>query len=160
MKLEKSKRFSPNTGPVVTIVLDGVGMSPREDGDAIKTARTPMLDGLFRDYPWVKLLAHGLAVGMPSNDDMGNSEVGHNALGAGRVFDQGAKLVNRALADGSLVHGEAWKGLTTHCLEANTPMHFIGLLSDGNVHSHIAHLEAMLNEAARIGIRRVFVHPL
>ena len=88
MKLEKSNRFSPSPGPVVTIVLDGVGMSPRDDGDAIKTARTPTLSQLFRNYPWIKLLAHGVAVGMPSDDDMGNSEVGHNAMGAGRISNK------------------------------------------------------------------------
>ncbi|MCQ8129040.1 2,3-bisphosphoglycerate-independent phosphoglycerate mutase, partial [Methylomonas sp. WSC-6] len=97
MKLEKSSRFSACSGPVVTIVLDGVGISPREDGDAVKTARTPMLDSLMANYPMTKLLAHGKAVGMPSDDDMGNSEVGHNAMGAGRVFAQGAKLVAESI---------------------------------------------------------------
>ena len=159
MKLEKSKRFSPNVGPVVTIVLDGVGMSPREDGDAIKTARTPMLDGLFRDYPWVRLLAHGLAVGMPSNDDMGNSEVGHNAMGAGRVFEQGAKLVNKSIASGAIWNGQAWREVIAAAAQSKT-LHFIGLFSDGNVHSHMDHLKAMIARAKLDGVRRVRVHIL
>ena len=83
MKLQKSARFSPCPGPLVTIILDGVGISPREEGDAVKTARTPFLDQLARTYPMTRLLAHGKAVGMPSDEDMGNSEVGHNALGSG-----------------------------------------------------------------------------
>jgi len=160
MKLEKSKRFSPNAGPVVTIVLDGVGMSTREDGDAIKTARTPMLDGLFRDYPWVRLLAHGLAVGMPSNDDMGNSEVGHNAMGAGRVFEQGAKLVNKSIASGEIWNGQAWREVIAAAAAQSKSLHFIGLFSDGNVHSHMDHLKAMIARAKLDGVRRVRVHIL
>ena len=159
MKLELSKRFTPCAGPVVTIVLDGVGISPREDGDAIKAARTPMLDGLFRDHPWIQLRAHGVAVGMPSDDDMGNSEVGHNAMGAGRVFEQGAKLVNRSIATGALWQGKAWQEVVTAAASGHS-LHFIGLFSDGNVHSHMDHLKAMIARAKQDGVKKVRVHIL
>ena len=159
MKLEKSTRFSPCPGPVVTIVLDGVGISPREEGDAIKTARTPFLDRLFRDYPWTQLQAHGVAVGMPSDEDMGNSEVGHNAMGAGRVFAQGAKLVSESIAAGRLWEGQAWKEVVAAAVKGKS-LHFIGLFSDGNVHSHMDHLKAMLRRAKLDGVKQARIHIL
>lgn len=159
MKLEKSSRFTPCSGPVVTIVLDGVGISPREDGDAVKTARTPTLDSLMTSYPMTKLLAHGKAVGMPSNEDMGNSEVGHNAFGAGRVFAQGAKLVAESIASGHLWQGHAWHDVIAAAKQGGT-LHFIGLFSDGNVHSHIDHLKAMLEQAKKEGVAKVRLHIL
>ena len=158
MKLSKSSRFAAPTGPVVTIVLDGVGISPREDGDAVKTARTPFLDSLMKDYPMTTLRAHGTAVGLPSDDDMGNSEVGHNALGAGRVFAQGAKLVAESISSGNMWNGQAWKDVVTAGKAAT--MHFLGLFSDGNVHSHIDHLKAMIERAKVDGVKKVRVHIL
>jgi 2,3-bisphosphoglycerate-independent phosphoglycerate mutase len=158
--LRRRARIVPAAGPVVVVVMDGVGIGAGDQGDAVALARTPVLDSLRARFPWRTLRAHGTAVGLPDDTDMGNSEVGHNALGAGRVFDQGAKLVNRALADGSLFRGEVWQRLMRGCLERKTPLHLIGLLSDGNVHSHIDHLIALIREAARVGILEVFVHPL
>jgi 2,3-bisphosphoglycerate-independent phosphoglycerate mutase len=159
MQLEKSSRFSACPGPVVTIVLDGVGISPREDGDAVKTARTPMLDKLMANFPMTALRAHGTAVGMPSDEDMGNSEVGHNAIGAGRVFAQGAKLVAESIASGNLWQGQAWKDVIATAKQGGT-LHFIGLFSDGNVHSHIDHLRAMLDQAKKEGVSKVRLHIL
>jgi 2,3-bisphosphoglycerate-independent phosphoglycerate mutase len=159
MKLEKSSRFSACPGPVVTIVLDGVGISPREDGDAVKTARTPMLDKLMTNFPMTALRAHGTAVGMPSDEDMGNSEVGHNAIGAGRVFAQGAKLVAESIASGNLWQGQAWKEVIATAKQGGT-LHFLGLFSDGNVHSHIDHLRAMLDQAKKEGVSKVRLHIL
>lgn len=159
MKLEKSSRFSPCPGPVVTIVLDGVGISPREDGDAVKTARTPTLDRLKAGYPMIALRAHGTAVGMPSDEDMGNSEVGHNAFGAGRVFAQGAKLVAESIASGHLWQGQAWRDVVATAKQGGT-LHFLGLFSDGNVHSHIDHLRAMLEQAKQEGVAKARVHIL
>ena len=89
-------------GPVVLCVLDGVGWGRRDDGDAVHLARMPHLDRMMATSPWCLLRAHGTAVGMPSDADMGNSEVGHNAMGAGRVFDQGSKLVGAAVASGRI----------------------------------------------------------
>lgn len=159
MKLEKSSRFAPCPGPVVTIVLDGVGISPREDGDAVKTARTPFLKGLMANSPMTTLRAHGLAVGLPSDDDMGNSEVGHNAFGAGRVFAQGAKLVSDSISTGNLWQGDAWKEVVA-AAKAGRTLHFLGLFSDGNVHSHIDHLKAMLRQAKIEGVATVRLHVL
>ncbi len=160
MKLEKSDRFPQPTGPVVQIIMDGVGIAPPGPGNAVAAAFTPTLDWLQRTCPFLSVAAHGTAVGLPSDDDMGNSEVGHNALGAGRVFDQGAKLVNRAIENGSLFEGDTWRALVTRCGDAATKLHFLGLLSDGNVHSHIDQLFALLDRAAADGVKALRVHPL
>jgi 2,3-bisphosphoglycerate-independent phosphoglycerate mutase len=159
MKLAKSSRFPACPGPVVTIVLDGVGISPREDGDAVKAARTPNLDRYMASYPMIKLLAHGTAVGMPSDEDMGNSEVGHNAFGAGRVFAQGAKLVAESISSGHLWQGQAWHDVVATAKQGGT-LHFLGLFSDGNVHSHIDHLKAMIEQAKQEGVAKVRLHIL
>jgi 2,3-bisphosphoglycerate-independent phosphoglycerate mutase len=158
--LKKHAKFAGRPGPLLLVIMDGVGLGARDESDAVWLARTPTLDGLMRDHAWLPLRAHGTAVGMPSDADMGNSEVGHNALGAGRIYDQGAKLVAAALADGTLFGGKAWSELVDRCLQRGSAMHFIGLLSDGNVHSHIDHLDAMLREARRRGVKKLFVHPL
>jgi len=138
--------------------MDGVGIGRGDEGDAVALARTPTLDRLAAG-PHASLYAHGTHVGMPSDGDMGNSEVGHNALGAGRVFDQGAKLVEAALASGSLFEGRPWAEVVGPCTQSGA-LHFIGLLSDGNVHSHEEHLFAMLRRAVEDGCERVYVHAL
>jgi 2,3-bisphosphoglycerate-independent phosphoglycerate mutase len=161
--LEKNRQFPGVSGPVVVCVMDGVGHGRRDDSDAVWLARTPTLDWLASSVPTAELIAHGKAVGMPGDDDMGNSEVGHNAIGAGRIFDQGAKLVARAIADGSLFEGEqarAWTEVTDRVRERSSTLHFLGLLSDGNVHSHIDHLFAMLRRCDRESIERIRVHVL
>lgn len=146
-------------GPVVVVVLDGVGIGRGDEGDAVALARTPVIDRLRATCPEVRLKAHGTAVGLPSDDDMGNSEVGHNALGAGRVFDQGAKLVNAAIESGRLFEGKTWREAIARC-RAGGALHLIGLLSDGNVHSHIDQLFALIRRARGEGAERLFVHPL
>jgi len=146
-------------GPVVVVVLDGVGLGRADAGDAVWLARTPTLDRLATG-PWLPLAAHGIAVGMPSDADMGNSEVGHNALGAGRVFDQGAKLVDASIATGALFDGATWQWAVGGCVGTGSALHLIGLLSDGNVHSHQDHLDALLERAVADGCTRVYVHPL
>lgn len=159
MKLEKSIRFQPTPGPVVTIVLDGVGLTGNNDGNAIHSARTPVLDRLFANHPWTRLRAHGLAVGLSSDEDMGNSEVGHNAMGAGRVFAQGAKLVNASIETGAMWKGQAWAEVVATAKKGGT-LHFLGLFSDGNVHSHIDHLKAMIQQARSEGVKIVRIHIL
>lgn len=146
-------------GPVVCVVLDGVGIGRGDFGDAVAQARTPTLDRLRALPSFTSLLAHGTAVGMPSDADMGNSEVGHNALGAGRIVDQGAKLVSEAIASGA-IHGAAWRRCVDAVKASGEPLHFIGLLSDGNVHSHIDHLIALLERAALEGVKKARVHVL
>ncbi|MEY2632274.1 MAG: hypothetical protein RIR00_928, partial [Pseudomonadota bacterium] len=159
--LQKSSRFPGLAGPVVTIVMDGYGLPANEVGSAIAAARKPTLDRLFAQYPNISLRAHGTAVGMPSDEDMGNSEVGHNALGAGQVYAQGAALVADAIASGAIWAGEAWQQIVAAAKAGPAgTLHFIGLFSDGNVHSHIDHLQAMIARARDEGVRRVRVHVL
>ncbi|MEM6994995.1 MAG: 2,3-bisphosphoglycerate-independent phosphoglycerate mutase, partial [Myxococcota bacterium] len=147
-------------GPVVCVVMDGVGIGAADHGDAVHAAHTPTIDWLARLRSATQLCAHGTAVGLPSDGDMGNSEVGHNALGAGRTFDQGAKLVNRAIADGSIFEGKVWRAAVQRVQASGQPLHFIGLLSDGGVHSHIDQLLAMVERARVDGVARARVHIL
>ena len=158
--LKKSSKFAGVQGPLVTIVMDGVGIAPTNAANAVYAAHTPTLDRLMRDYPMVTLKAHGTAVGLPSDDDMGNSEVGHNALGAGQVFAQGAKLVSNSIESGKMFASKTWVDLLANVKNNASTLHFIGLFSDGNVHSHIDHLKAMLARAKEEGAPRVRVHIL
>ncbi|MFH0907737.1 MAG: 2,3-bisphosphoglycerate-independent phosphoglycerate mutase [bacterium] len=158
--LKKSSTFSGPQGPVVLAIMDGVGLGKYVDGDMVAAATKPTWDWLMKNSVYTTLKAHGKAVGMPSDEDMGNSEVGHNAIGAGRVFEQGASLVENAINNRQLFEGETWKGLLAHVQLHKTALHFVGLLSDGNVHSHIRHLVAMLKEARKVGVMTVRVHAL
>jgi 2,3-bisphosphoglycerate-independent phosphoglycerate mutase len=144
----------PRRRPVILCIMDGVGIGDGADDDAVATSRTPNLDRLRATCPNTQLKAHGVAVGLPSDADMGNSEVGHNAMGAGRVFEQGAALVNKALADGSAFTG-VWRDLV-RC----PTLHLLGLVSDGNVHSHVDHLRQLIERAVMDGVRRLRVHGL
>jgi 2,3-bisphosphoglycerate-independent phosphoglycerate mutase len=159
-RLKKSNRFPQPDGPVVEIIMDGVGIAPAGPGNAVSDARTPTLDWLVANCPSTAIRAHGTAVGLPSDTDMGTSEVGHNALGAGRIFDQGAKLVNKAIESGSLFEGKVWRAIADRCTSRKSALHLIGLLSDGNVHSHIDQLLSLIDGAARDGIPRLRVHIL
>ena len=146
--------------PVVLVVMDGVGETPEELGNMVKKATTPTLNKLKETCPWQIIKAHGTAVGLPSDDDMGNSEVGHNALGCGQIYSQGAKLVNESIESGKIYTSDAWKNLVSDLKDKGATLHFIGLLSDGNVHSNISHLIAMLKEAKKEGVKRVRCHIL
>ncbi|MEJ7598820.1 MAG: 2,3-bisphosphoglycerate-independent phosphoglycerate mutase [Kofleriaceae bacterium] len=150
--------FRP-AGPVVLVVMDGVGRGAGDEADAVAIASTPTLDQLWVPGARAELRAHGKAVGLPSDDDMGNSEVGHNALGAGKIYDQGSKLIGRAIATGALFEGTVWNAVIERGARGGA-IHFIGLLSDGNVHSTLDHLEVMLDAAARRGCRRLYLHAL
>ena len=158
--LEKSKKFNGVEGPLLTIVMDGVGIAPDNGANAIAAAHTPTLDHLMANYPMVAIRAHGTAVGLPSDDDMGNSEVGHNALGSGQVFAQGAKLVSQSIETGKLFASATWLELVNGVKTNNSTLHFMGLFSDGNVHSHIDHLKALIDNAKASGVKRVRLHIL
>lgn len=147
-------------GPVVLVIMDGVGFGKYTEGDAVQTAMTNNLRDLYKKAPWTKLQAHGTAVGLPSDDDMGNSEVGHNAMGCGRVFSQGAALVADSIKSGAMFSEKTWNKLTENTKANDSTLHFIGLLSDGNVHSHIDNLKAMIVEAKKNGVKKVRVHAL
>jgi len=140
---------------VVLCILDGVGWGQRDDGDAVYTAKTPTFDQIQKTHPWVLLKAHGTSVGMPSDGDMGNSEVGHNAMGAGRIFAQGAKLVQQSFDTGAIWRSNVWNEI-----KSRSCLHLIGLFSDGNVHSHINHLCALIQKAHHDGIADLWVHLL
>jgi len=150
--------FKPR-GPVVLVVMDGVGRGAGDEADAVAIAATPTLDRLWVPGVRAELRAHGKAVGLPSDDDMGNSEVGHNALGAGKIYAQGALLVGRAIASRAIFEGDVWKAVIDRGARGGA-IHFIGLHSDGNVHSHLDHLEAMLSAAAKAGCKKLYIHAL
>ena len=158
--LNKSQKFDGVKGPVLTIVMDGIGLAPNTVSNAVATSYTPNLDYLMANYPTVSLKAHGTAVGLPSDDDMGNSEVGHNALGAGQVFAQGAKLVTQSIESGKMFSSPTWCEIISNVKSNNSTLHFLGLFSDGNVHSHIDHLKAMIVRAKEEGISNVRIHIL
>ena len=145
--------------PLVLCILDGIGCGRRDAGDAVFLAHTPTLDRLLAHHPNCQLQAHGTAVGMPSDKDMGNSEVGHNAMGAGRVFDQGAKLVELAIESGRVWKSNAWQTAMERCRNGGT-LHLLGLLSDGRVHSHVDHLQALIRQAEEQGVQHIRVHIL
>ena len=160
VKLEKSTKFEGVKGPLLTIVMDGVGIAPDNGANAVAAAHTPTLDMLMKNYPTVAIKAHGTAVGLPGDDDMGNSEVGHNALGSGQVFAQGAKLVSQSIETGKIFESETWQTLIGGVKANDSTLHFLGLFSDGNVHSHIDHLKALIERAKADGARKVRVHIL
>jgi 2,3-bisphosphoglycerate-independent phosphoglycerate mutase len=156
--LRPHPRHTP-AGPVVLVVMDGIGRGAGDEADAVSIAATPTLDRLWVPGARAELRAHGKAVGLPSDDDMGNSEVGHNALGAGKVYAQGALLVGRAIASGAIFQSDAWKRVIERGARGGA-VHFLGLLSDGNVHSHLDHLEALLAAVAKAGCKKLYLHAL
>ena len=158
--LNRLNSFGGVRGPVLTVVMDGVGLAPDTISNAVAGAYTPTLDMLMAKYPMVSLKAHGTAVGLPSDDDMGNSEVGHNALGSGQVFAQGAKLVSNSIESKKMFASSTWCELISNVKSNASTLHFIGLFSDGNVHSHIDHLKAMLEQAKAEGVNKVRIHIL
>jgi 2,3-bisphosphoglycerate-independent phosphoglycerate mutase len=160
VELAKNEAFGGPEGPVVLVIMDGVGIGKHPDSDYVKIANTPNLDWLRENALYTEVSAHGTAVGLPDDSDMGNSEVGHNAIGCGRVFEQGAALVDAAIATGSMFEGSIWNELVANVKANESSLHFIGLFSDGNVHSNIKHLEAMLNRAKSEGVKKARIHPL
>ena len=158
--LKKHASYAGAEGPVVLVIMDGVGIGKNPESDCVAQANTPNLDWLKEHAAYTEVKAHGKAVGLPEDTDMGNSEVGHNAIGCGRVFDQGASLIDDAIASRALFEGSVWNELVDNALKQESTLHFIGLLSDGKVHSNITHLEAMLREAKARGVKNVRIHAL
>lgn len=159
-ELSRNPVFEGPKGPVVLVIMDGVGIGKHPEGDFVRMAETPNLDWLREHALYTELKAHGTAVGLPDDSDMGNSEVGHNAIGCGRVFSQGAALVDRAIASGAMFEGTVWQELVSNVEAKGSTLHFIGLFSDGNVHSNLSHLEAMLIRAKEEGVAKAQIHPL
>lgn len=158
--LSRNPQWKGRRGPLLLVIMDGVGYGEYRDGDAVAAADMRHFRALESSCPATKLKAHGKAVGLPSDEDMGNSEVGHNAIGCGRVFSQGAMLVGASIATKAMFSGRVWKELVANVMASGGTLHFIGLFSDGNVHSHIDHLSAMIKQAAAEGVKRVRVHAL
>jgi len=163
--LKKNPAWKGRRGPVVLVIMDGVGYGKYKEGDAVADSKMYHLNDITAKSPHTKLKAHGTAVGLPSDEDMGNSEVGHNAMGCGRVFNQGAALVSNSIHTGAMFEGSAWKEVVSNLknsasAERAPTLHFLGLFSDGNVHSHMDHLKAMIKQAKKDGVKRVRVHVL
>ncbi len=161
--LSKNPAWKGRRGPLVLVIMDGVGYGQYSEGDAVADSKMLAFKAMESSSPHTRLKAHGTAVGLPSDEDMGNSEVGHNAIGCGRVYSQGAMLVSNSIASGAMFEGGTWKKLVAGVKKAgagSAAMHFIGLFSDGNVHSHIDHLKAMVARCAIEGIKKVRVHIL
>jgi len=158
LSLAPHESLTKPAGPVVIVVADGVGHAPEGPSNAVTEANTPTIDRLVHGPLSTIIAAHGTAVGLPSDDDMGNSEVGHNALGAGRIISQGAKLINHAIEIGEIWNSATWHELLRHGRPGT--LHLIGLHSDGNVHSHTDHLYAIVHQAAIQGVTRCRLHIL
>ncbi|HUX37307.1 MAG TPA: 2,3-bisphosphoglycerate-independent phosphoglycerate mutase [Rectinemataceae bacterium] len=158
--LVRNPSWKGRRGPVVLVIMDGVGYGAYREGDAVADSKMDAFRAMESASPHTKLKAHGKAVGLPSDEDMGNSEVGHNAIGCGRVFAQGAKLVGASISSGAMFQGATWKRLVANVKKSGGALHFIGLFSDGNVHSHIDHLKAMLSQAAAEEVAKARIHVL
>ena len=158
--LERNPKWKGRRGPLVLVIMDGVGYGQYAEGDAVADSKMVHFRAMEAAGAHTRLKAHGKAVGLPSDEDMGNSEVGHNAIGCGRVYSQGAQLVTNSLATGAMFEGQTWKRLVANVRQSGGALHFIGLFSDGNVHSHIDHLKAMISRADAEGVAKVRVHVL
>ena len=143
--------------PLVLCIMDGYGISPKVKGNAILAANKPNLDYLMKNYPHTLLQASGMAVGLPDGQ-MGNSEVGHMNIGAGRIVYQSLTLINKAVMDGSFYTNEAYLNAVKHVKLNNSKLHVMGLLSDGGVHSHINHLKALVKLAKNQGLKDIYFH--
>ena len=143
--------------PTVLLILDGYGLNDKVEGNAIAMAKTPVMDRLMKEYPFVKGNASGMAVGLPEGQ-MGNSEVGHLNMGAGRIVYQELTRITKAIEDGDFFTNEAFVKAVANCKENGSDLHLLGLLSDGGVHSHIEHLYGLLELAKREGVTNVYVH--
>lgn len=158
LSLKKLTSFSGRKGPLLLVIMDGIAIGKENDYNAVYKAKTPTLNQLKQSPLYRTLKAHGTAVGMPTDEDMGNSEVGHNTIGAGRSVPQGASLVSRAIENGEIFQNKNWQEIVSRCKNNKSTLHFIGLLSNGNVHSHINHLLVMLSKAADQQVERCRIH--
>ncbi|MBQ2288596.1 MAG: 2,3-bisphosphoglycerate-independent phosphoglycerate mutase [Lachnospiraceae bacterium] len=143
--------------PTVLMILDGYGLNENEKGNAAVQAKSPVLDSLKKDYPFVKGYASGMAVGLPEGQ-MGNSEVGHLNMGAGRIVYQELTRITKEIQDGDFFENEALLAAVNNCKENNSALHMYGLVSDGGVHSHNTHIYGILELAKRHGLEKVYVH--
>ena len=143
--------------PVVLMILDGYGLNDKKEGNAVAEAKTPVMDKLMAEYPFVKGNASGMAVGLPDGQ-MGNSEVGHLNMGAGRIVYQELTRITKEIQDGTFFENPALLDAVANCRKNDSSLHLYGLVSDGGVHSHITHIYGLLELAKRNGLKKVYVH--
>ena len=143
--------------PTVLLILDGYGERKEKEGNAIALAKTPVMDRLKKEFPYVEGQASGLFVGLPDGQ-MGNSEVGHMNMGAGRIVYQELTRITKSIQDGDFFENKALKDAVEHCKKEDSALHFMGLVSDGGVHSHIEHIYGLLELAKRAGLKKVYLH--
>ena len=143
--------------PVMLMILDGFGIAAKSKGNAVSIAKKPNIDKLLKEYPHTELQASGMAVGLPEGQ-MGNSEVGHLNIGAGRIVYQELTRITKSIEDGDFFKNEALLKAMKNAKENNSALHIMGLLSDGGVHSHINHLKGLLEFAKKEGLTKVYVH--
>lgn len=162
--LEKLSSFSGREGPLLLIIMDGLGIGKKDKGNAVFLADPPNIQRLENECKekalYRSIFAHGPHVGLASEDDQGNSEVGHNAMGCGQIYDQGSKLVDKDLMTGRMFQTDVWKKLTNSVKNTGNTVHLIGLLSDGNVHSHIHQLYGILDGLVSSVVKKVRIHTL
>ena len=147
-------------GPLIHVVLDGWGVGAPDETNAIHQATLPIMDRLRQNFPYTELWTHGKYVGLPSENDLGGSEVGHMTMGAGIIKQQGPTLIRKLIQSGDFFKIPALSKIIKNCLNHNTPLHLLGLLSDGNIHSHLDHMQAIVRHAFHAGIRCCYVHAL
>ena len=147
-------------GPLIHVVLDGWGVGAPDETNAIHQAALPIMDRLRQNFPYTQLWTHGKYVGLPSENDLGGSEVGHMTMGAGIIKQQGPTLIRKLIQSGDFFKIPALSKIIKNCLNHDTPLHLLGLLSDGNIHSHLDHMQAIVRHAFQAGIRRCYVHAL
>jgi len=158
--LKNLQQYFSGRGPLIHVVLDGWGVGTADETNAVNRANLPVMSRLIRGCPYTQLWTHGKYVGLPNEKDMGGSEVGHMTMGAGMVMEQGPTLIQNLLQSGEFFENPVLSRIIQNCVEHDTPLHLLGLLSNGNIHSHVDHTEAIIRHAFQSGIRRCYLHAL
>jgi len=158
--LKNLQQYFSGRGPLIHVVLDGWGVGATDETNAVNRANLPVMSRLIRGCPYTQLWTHGKYVGLPNEKDMGGSEVGHMTMGAGMVMEQGPTLIQNLLQSGEFFENPVLSRIIQNCVERDTPLHLLGLLSNGNIHSHVDHTEAIIRHAFQSGIRRCYLHAL
>ena len=158
--LKNLQQYFSGRGPLIHVVLDGWGVGAADGTNAVNKANLPVMSRLIRGCPYTQLWTHGKYVGLPNEKDMGGSEVGHMTMGAGMVMEQGPTLIQNLLQSGEFFENPVLSRIIQNCVERDTPLHLLGLLSNGNIHSHVDHTEALIRHAFQSGIRRCYLHAL
>ena len=158
--LKNLQQYFSGRGPLIQVVLDGWGVGAADGTNAVNRANLPVMSRLIRGCPYTQLWTHGKYVGLPNEKDLGGSEVGHMTMGAGMVMEQGPTLIQNLLQSGEFFENPVLSRIIQNCVERDTPLHLIGLLSNGNIHSHVDHTEAIIRYAFQSGIRRCYLHAL